>query len=270
MICFYSVTNNGTNWSTSGTSDSSSVTLPGAGLPNKLFKLADRLFASKQSRNILRWDNNSLVDMSSNMGLSSPVSYGSVEDNGLWLNEKGIFTSAGNQPELISNPVYRFFNNNLGSQIAGTALGSAPATVFYYDYLVAVGSMTDDFTNETVPNAIIKYNFQKNEFLNWSFADMPTTMHSYRDETGKPQMIFGNQTGQVLQMQGTATSDAGKPIESIIELMFDYGNPLLQKDWRIFWGFFQSGCGAQISIATSDTYKRKTNYGQSLVRRGKG
>lgn len=250
----YSVTGNGTNWSTSGTSDSSSITIPGAGLPNKLFKLADRLFISKQSRNMFRWDGNSLSDTSSNMGLSSPYSYGSVEDNGFWLNEKGIFTSSGAQPQLISNPIYRFFNNNLGSQIAGTALGSAPATVYYYDYLCAVGSMTDDFTNETVPDAIIKYNFQKNEFLNWSFYDMPTTMHTYRDETGKLQMIFGNSTGQCFQYQATATSDAGQPIESIIELVFDFGNPLLEKEWRIFWGFFNPGCGAQISVATSNTY----------------
>lgn len=260
----YSVTGDGTNWSTTGTSDSSSLTIPGAGLPNKLYKLADRLFIPKQSRNIFRWDGYSLVDTATDMGLSSPYSYGSVNNNGFWINEKGVFTSAGDQPQLISNPIYRFFLNNTGSQIAGTALGSAPAMTFYYDYLCAVGSMTDDFTNETVPNAVIKYNFQKNEFLNWSFADMPTTMHSYRDETGMPQAIFGNSTGQVFQLQGTATSDAGKPIESITELMFDYGNPLLQKEWRIIWGFFNPGCGAQVSVAVSDTYIKENKAWQVI------
>lgn len=261
---FYSVTNNGTNWSTTGTSDSSSIRIPGAGLPNKLFKLADRLFIPKQSRNMFRWDGYSLVDTSSNMGPSSPYSYGSVEDNGFWINEKGIFTSNGDQPQLISNPIYRFFNNSNGSQIQGTALGSAPATVFYYDYLCAVGSMTDDFTNETVPNAIIKYNFQKNEWLNWSFNDMPTSMHSYRDELGNPQMIFGNASGQVFQMQGTATSDNGQPIESIFEMMFDYGNPMLQKEWRILWGFFNPGCGATIQVATSDTYIKENKRWRTI------
>jgi hypothetical protein len=113
--------------------------------------------------------------------------------------------------------------------------------------------MTDDFTNETVPNGIVKYNFQKNEFLNWSFADFPTSMHSYRDINGIPQMIFGNATGQVFQM-GTYTSDNGKPIESVLELMFDYGNPLQQKEWKILLGFFNPGCGAQIEVATSETY----------------
>ncbi len=259
----YSVARDPTNWSSTGTSDSGNFFVPGAGKNNKLFKLADRLFIAKEARNMFRWDGFSLVDTSSNLGLSSPYSYGSVENNGFWLNEKGVFTSAGDQPQLISNPIYRFFNNNNGSQIAGTSFGSAPATVHYYDYFCAVGSMTDDFTNETVANGIIKYNFQKNEWLNWTFADFPTSLLSYRDLTGVPQLIFGNSTGQVFQV-GTQTSDNNKPIESVFELMFDYGNPLQQKDWRILWGFFNPGCGAQIEVATSDTYIKENKKWQVL------
>lgn len=263
----YSVTGDPTNWQTTGTSDSSSFTIPGAGRINKLFKLADRLFVSKEFRQLFRWDGFSLVDTASNLGPSSPYSYGSVENNGFWLNEKGIFTSAGAAPQLISNPIYRFFNNTTGSQIAGTSFGSAPAAIHYYDYFAAVGSMTDDFTDETVPNAIIKYNFQKNEFLNWSFADFPTTMHAYRDLNGVPQLLFGagvaGVAGTIFQL-GTQTSDNGAPIESILELMFDFGNPLLQKDWRILWGFFNPGCGAQIEVATSDTYIKENKNWQTV------
>lgn len=257
----YSVARDPTNWSSTGTNDSSNLYIPGAGRVNKLFKLQNRIYASKEGRNMYRWDGYSLVDTSSNLGPSSPYSYGSVEINGFWLNEKGIFTSGGDQPELISNPIYRFFVNNTGSQITGSAFANAPATVFYYDYLCAVGSMTDDFTYETVPNAIIKYNFQKNEFLNWTFADFPTAMHSYRDLNNVPQMIFGNATGQVFQL-GTQTSDNGKPIESIIELMFDFGNPLAQKEWRILWGLFNPGCGATIEVATSDTFIKENKRWQ--------
>lgn len=260
---FYSTTNDPTNWNIAGTSDSSSFTIPGAGLPNKLFKLADRLHISKEARNIFRWDGFALVDTCTNLGLSSPYSYGSVESNGFWINEKGVFTSNGLQPQLISNPIFRFFNNTTGSQIAGTSFSKAPATVHYYDYLCAVGSMTDDLTNETVSNAIIKYNFQKNEFLNWSFADFPTSLHSYRDMNGIPQLIFGNASGQVFQM-GTQTSDNGQPIESVIELMFDFGNPLLEKEWRILWGLFNPGCGAQVSVATSNTFIKENKKWQVI------
>lgn len=258
----YSVSRDPTNWSSTGTSDSSNIYIPGAGLPNKMFKLADRLYFSKESRNMFRWDGYSLVDMSTNLGISSPYSYGSVESNGFWINEKGVFTSAGDAPQLISNPIYRFFNNNTGSQIA--SFGSAPATVHYYDYLCAVGSMTDDLTNETVPNGIIKYNFQKNEFLNWSFANFPTALYSYRDSSLIPQLIFGDASGNIFQYQGTANSDAGQPIEAIIEMMFDFGDPLTQKDWRVLWGFFNPGASAQIAIAVSDTYTKEDKNWQIL------
>ncbi len=65
--------------------------------------------------------------------------------------------------------------------------------------------------------------------------------------------MFGNSTGQVFQL-GTQTHDSGKPIESILELMFDFGNPIQEKEWRLLWGFFNPGCGAQIEVATSNTY----------------
>ncbi len=260
---FYSTTNDPTNWATSGTSDSSSFQIPGAGNPNKLFKLADRLFINKQYRQQFRWDGYSLVDTATNSGLSSPYSYGSVEGNGFWLNEKGFFTSQGDAPQFISNAIDAFVTNTTGSAIS--SFGTAPATVHYYDYLCAVGSMTDDFTLETVSNAIVKYNFQKNEFLNWTFFDFPNSWLSYRDETQTPQLIFGDRAGGVFQYQGTATSDRGNPIESILELMFDYGDPATQKDWKQLWGFFNPGCQAQVSIATSDTFikgdKRWTSIG---------
>lgn len=259
----YSVTGDPTNWQISGTSDSSSFQIPGAGLPNKLFKLADRLFINKESRNQFRWDGFTLTDTATNIGLSSPQSYGQVQGNGFWINEKGVFTSAGDPPTLISNPIYRYFVNNTGSQIAGTAINRAPGATFYYDYFAAVGSMTEDFTNETVPNAIIKYNFQKNEFINWSFADMPTTMYSYRDQTGVPQLIFGNDSGQVFQL-GTQTSDNGQPISSVLELMFDYGNPLQTKEWKVFWGIFNPGCGAQIQYAVSNTFIKENKTWQTM------
>lgn len=261
---FYSTTNDPTNWQTTGTSDSNSFTVPGAGRNNRIFKLNNRLLISKISRSLFKWDSFNLIDMASDMGMSSPYSFGSVEDNGMWINERGLFTSAGDQPQLVSNPIYRYFQNNNGSAIMGTSLENAPGAVHYYDYLCAVGSMTDDFTNETVDNAIIKYNFQKNEFLNWSFADFPTTLHAYKDLNNIPQLIFGNSNGQAFQYQGTATSDAGKPIESVLELLFDFGQPHMEKDWRILWGFFNPGCGAQISVATSNTFIKEAKKWQVI------
>ena len=250
-----SVTGDPTNWQTTGTSDGLTITIPGMGYPSKLFKLADRLLISKNtSRNLYRWDGYNLYDMASNMGPSSPFSYGSMEDNGFWINQLGVFTSGGDQPQLISNPIRRYFYNEIGSAIQGTAFQSAVGGVARYDYYAAVGTMTDDFTYETVPNAIIKYNFQKNEFLTYSFNDFPTAMHSYIDTSGSQQFIFGNSSGQCFNYGGIALNDNGAPIESIMEFVYHCNAPHIQKEWRNFWGFFNPGCQAQIMYATGDTF----------------
>jgi hypothetical protein len=252
---FYSVTNDPTNWNTSGTSDSSSITIPGAGIPNKLFKLADRLNINKNSNATFRWDDTSLIDLATNNGMSSPYSYGTVEDNGFWLNPLGMFVSSGAAPQLISNQIQRFIYNDQQTGINGTAFGSAQGVVHKYDYLLAVGSVRDDFTNEPLDNAILKYNYQKNEFLNYQFGDAPTALHSFEDATGVKQLIFGDATGQVYQY-GNSTTDNGKPISSVMEFIYHFSQPQLDKEMRWFWGFFNPGCEAQVQIAIGSTFTR--------------
>ncbi len=256
-----SVTGDPTNWATTGTSDGYTFTIGGAGLPIKLFKLDNRLFTAKNYGQILQWDGQFLVDLSTGMGPSSPYSYGSVEDSGFWINRFGVYTSNGGQPDLISNPITRYFYNQTGTAIAGTSFNTVPATFHQYDYYAAVGSMTDDLTFETVPNAIIRYSVLKNEFLNYSFSDFPVSFHSYKDATGSVQMIFSNAQGNIFQYGNQQTSDNGQPIESIVEMVFHMNAPHLQKDWRNFWAFFNPGCQAQVLIAYSDTFlKEEKNW----------
>lgn len=264
----YGVTGDPTNWQTTGTSDSSSFTVPGAGLPNKLFKLADRLFISKTSRQVFQWDGYQLVDTATNLGLTSPLSYGSVEDNGFWLNNLGIFSSNGGRPQLLSNAIQGQIYNDGTTGIAGGAFGTAPGIVYNYDYLLAVGSVQDDFTNEGINNAIIKYNLQKNEFLDYQFNDFPTAWTTYRDKNGNNQLIFGDSTGQVYKFGTTNLTDNAKPISAVMEYIFHFGDPHLDKEFRWFWGFFNPGCEAQIQIAIVDTFvkgkKKWTNLGDAV------
>lgn len=251
----YSVTGDPTNWQTSGTSDSSSITIPGAGLPNKLFKLADRLYISKKSGAMLRWDDFSLVDLATTLGPLSPYSYANVEDNGFWLNSLGEFTSNGGKPQLISNAIQSQIYNVNDTGISGTNLFTAPGVVHNYDYLLAVGSVRDTLTDEPLDKAIIKYDYQKNEFLNWKFYDEPKSWHSFINPAGGRTLIFGNSTGQVFQFND-GNNDNSKPIESIMEFVYHFGVPNLIKEMRWFWGFFNPGCEAQIQIAIGDTYTK--------------
>src|SRR3990170_3078965 len=171
---FYSTTNDATNWNTSGTSDSSSFTIPGAGKINKVINANNRLVATKNSGLVYRWDGYSLVDTSTSLGPTSPYSVSDAEGYFFWLNRLGHFGYGGDKPKLLSNAIQGQVYNNMGSGIAGANFTTAPGIVHKYDWLCAVGTVTDDFTNEPVANAIIKYSFQKNEYLNYSFNNNPT------------------------------------------------------------------------------------------------
>ena len=158
----------------------------------------------KNSGLMYRWDGYNLVDTATRLGASSPYSIAQAEGYRFWLNRLGVFGYGGDKPQLISNPIQRQIYNNAGSGIVGATFDTAPGEVYRYDYLLAVGTITDDFTAETISNAIIKYDFNKNEFVNWKFSNFPTAFHSYRDASGNQQLIWGDATGQCYQLAGTA------------------------------------------------------------------
>lgn len=255
---FYSVSGDPTNWSTSGTSDSSSITIPGAGLPNSVFVLANRLNITKSSGRQLNWDGFTLADLASNLGPSSPYSIVKVEDYGFWLNRLGFFSSNGDQPQLISNAIQREIYNDQQSGILGATFGTAPSIASGYDYLTAVGSVRDDLTNEPLNNCIIKYNYQKNEFLNYSFNDFPTAFGTYIDTSGNRQTIFSNSGGQCFQYSGTSTSDNGNTIEAKMEFFYHFNQPHVDKEFRWIWLFFNPGCQAQVQVATASTFTKQS------------
>ena len=254
---FYSTTGDATNWSTSGTSDSSSLQIPGAGRLLKIFKASDKVVTTKSSGIMHKWDGFSLVDMATTQGPSSPYSVAKKEDYPIWLNRLGIYGYGGNKPQLLSNAIQGQIYNRFGNGIAGTVFNNAPAEMFRYDYMVSVGTVTEDITRETIPNAIIKYDYQKNEFLNYSFANKPTALHSYTDLNGNEQLIFGDSTGQVYKLDGTATTDNGVAIEATLEFLLHLGAPHIDKKWNWFNAYFNPGCQAQVKIAITDSFSKE-------------
>src|SRR3990167_10002563 len=251
---FYSTSLNATDWATSGTSDSSSLEIPGEGKMGKIFKTADRLIASKNTGLMYRWDGDSLIDMSTKYGPSSPYSVAETEDYRFFLNQIGHFGYGGAKPQLLSNAIQRQFYNDANTGIAGTAFATIPAVCHRYDYLASVGNITDDFTDRAITNAIIKYDYQKNEYLNWSFADKPTSWLSYNDANGVRQLIFGDATGQCYQMDNTVTTDNGDAINCEMVYIFTYGAPEFLKKWNWWRGGFNPGCEAKVQVACSNVF----------------
>lgn len=250
---FYSTTNDATNWNTSGTSDSNSFEVPGAGKLSMPIKVADKIVATKTSGVMHKWDGYSLIDMATTYGPSSPYCIGNVEGYKFFINQYGHYGFGGAQPQLLSNAIQRQFYNNNNSGILGTAFSSIPAVTYRYDYLASVGTITDDFTGRVINDAIIKYDYQKNEYLNWQFANKPTAWCSYKDTSGSQQLIFGDASGQCYKMDNS-TTDNGQPINAELVYVFHGGAPEFEKYWRYFRGIFNPGCEAKVQVACSQTY----------------
>lgn len=253
---FYSTTGAATDWSSAGTSDSSSLVIPGAGKLGVIYKTGDRLIATKNSGLMYRWDGFSLVDMATEQGPTSPESFAQVEDYGFYINRLGHFGHGGARPELLSNAVQNYFYNRSGSAVPGTHFGTAVGEVHKYDYYVTLGTVTDTFTEETMSKAILKYNYQQNEYGIYTFNDFPTSMHSYTDASGDLQMIFGDTNGQCYKLDPTSTSDNGSPIEAVMEFLLVGGRADLAKKWNWFEAFFNPGCQARVQFAVGDTFHK--------------
>lgn len=265
---FFSSANDPTNWQTSGTSDSSSFQVPGAGKLGKPFKASDRLVMPKNSGEMYRWDGFSIVDLTTIYGPVSPFSVAAVEGYRFYMTRFGLMGYGGGQPELLSNPIQRQFYNLPDNGIQGTVFPTIPAATWYYNYYASVDDVTDDFTDRRINNAIIKYDYQKNEFLNWSFANRPTAMMSALDTTGKRGLYFGDQDGNTFQCLQDFATDNGTEIFSEMVFIYTYGSPEFEKKWNYLRAIFNPGCQAIVQYACSNfyTYDRLTwkNLGDAV------
>lgn len=249
---FFSTTGTAGDWTT----DSSSIRIPGPGRINGLFKSNDRLVATKDSGEMYRYDGFNLVDLSTDLGPSSPQSIGEVEDFRLYLNRKGVFGYGGVRPEIVSNSVQRQIYNDVGEGITGTVFDNAPGVIHKFDYLVGVGTITDNLTDETIDDAILKYDFQLDEWVNWKFNNRPHAFHSYRDLNGDDRLIFGDSNGQAYTLGGTDLNDDGTAIEAVLEGVLHFGAPELDKKFNYVWAFSNPGNQSKIQVAITDTFTK--------------
>ncbi len=262
---FYSTTNDATNWNTSGTSDSSSVRIPGAGKLLRGFKANDRGVFTKNSGLVYRWDGYSLIDLSTKIGPASAEVVDQAEDYWFWTNQLGHFGYGGGRPQLLSNAVQKLFYNTSGSAAAGAAIKNSVGVVHQYDHFSTMGSVTDDFTSETVVNTILKYDYQKNEYSEFSFSTAPTAFLSYKDTSNTPQMIFGDSSGQCYTYDGNAKSDNGTRIEAVMEFFSDCDAPELQKKYEFLDVFMNPNCQAHVQVSIGNTFTKQSKVWVDLV-----
>lgn len=254
---FYSVTNDPTNWDTSGTSDSSSFTVPGEGAINSNMVSYDRIVIGKDSGKLLRWDDYELVTIPTKQAPSSPYSIVDIEGYKIYLNRWGFFGYGGDRPEILSNSIQNQIYNNEETGIAGTAFDNAPAGINRFQYFCTMGSVRDSFTQIPIDNAVAVYDYQLDEWVNYQFADKPTSYTTYQDNSGVEHLLFGDDSGQVYKYSGTATSDNGASIEASLVGFLHLGSPDVEKIFKDVWSYANPGCQASLQVAASETFTLK-------------
>jgi len=257
---FYSTPGTASDWSF----DSDSVSNPGGGTVNKVFKTNDRIYMCKSGGDMYRYDGYSKVDLATNLAPSSAQSFAKVEDYCFWLNRDGVYGFDGANMKLLSNPIEKQIYNEDSTGITGSTFSTAPGVTHHYDYLCTIGDTTDSFTKEKIEDAIIKYDFQKNMWHNYRFAHKPTAWHSYTDKDGARQLIFGDTDGQVYKMGNIGEDDDGTSIEIFIDFLVYGDDPLRPKHWKELEMFFNPGCAAQIQYAYADTVDQSLKNWKSI------
>ena len=273
------------NWSDSGTSSATIEYLANYGACEGIFVAANYLIITRQKGNIFTYDDTTFIDTSTIYGPSSPRSIAQIDDYWFYINSFGATGFDGAQKQILSNPIQRQFYNRQGSGITPAAFGTAPSTSWYWYYLTAVGTVTDDFTGRTTPNAILQYDYQNNQWFDWSFANPPTAMHSYYDTNNVRQMIFGDATGQAYQMDMTQRSDNGKPIQTDAVFVFTYdqqstafsptsasalSTAMYEKKWNWIRLFFNPGDEVNVQFAFSNSMSlQRLTWSEAVLVKGR-
>jgi hypothetical protein len=254
---FWSTANDPTNWSSSGTSDSSSVRIAGAGKINGVYNIDDRIIVTKTGGSIKSWDEYILQTIPTEQAWSSPKSVVPIEGYYIGLNRLGFFGFDGGRPELISNPIEKQIYNVNRTGIENSQFDFSVAGINKYEYLCSVFDLVDGATGERIENPIIVYNYQTNEWYNYSLAHTPTAFGRYKSVAGEDRVIFGDGDGQVYRFQSNLTSDDGEPIEAILEGFIHLQKPYQSKIWKQIVAFANPGCQAKLQVAAADVFDRE-------------
>jgi hypothetical protein len=253
---FYSSLGDATNWNTSGTSDSSSIKIPGPGGLNRIFKADNRVMFNKNSGNQFRWDGYNLWDMTTDHGITSPKSLD--QHDGVWhgLNEHGLFQFTGMGPSMLSNKADSLFINDRGTGVSKSGFGNNPGSFYGFQYLLDMGtSIADDITQKNISNCVLVYDIRLQDLRTYSMGVFPTAMTQYFDKTGVRRFIFGDANGYVYQLDPNTFTDNGLPIYSEMEFLFHAGT-MQNKKFNWFRALFNPGCEAHVQIAVEDTFMK--------------
>jgi len=202
-----------TDWSSVSPSDSGSLNIDkfAGGVIQNIKMVNDRVVIWKESL-IKRWDEEYLRTVRDSDGLTAPYSLAEIKGMAFTLDRNAIRLYDGNEPLEISSKIEDLI---LGIDMGSTNLPRICGSVLNKKYYLSVGDITDE-DGETISNAWIVYDYNKNAFWLYSLADQSTAMATLKCSDGVERMYFGDASGNVYQMFSGDT-DNGEEISAILE-----------------------------------------------------
>lgn len=260
---FWSSANDATDWSTAGSSDSSSIEIPGGGTVNGLFTSYSFIVASKSDGKLHRWDTYTREEVPGFLAPTSNDAIAYMDDVVMYANRKGQYAFNSSGPLLLSSPVEKQFYNRQNSGIPGTAFNSLAGGEYFYNYYLSEGTITDPITGNPLNNAVLGYHYLLNEFYNYQYPFLPTAYGQYTDANGQSWQLLGDSSGQVYKVNGTATSDNGTAIQAYMEGFMTFPTSsnsanmaFKDKEVRRGWIYTNPGCRAKIQFSlTNNLYE---------------
>ena len=201
------------NWSAVSPSDSSSLNIDKyfGGVIQFIKMLNDRVVVWKEKL-VKRWDEEYLRTVLASDGLDAPYSVAEINGMAFSLDRNAIRLYDGSAPQELTSKIEDLI---FGIDFGATNTPRICGEVFKKKYYLSVGTITDE-DGETVANAWIVYDYNKNSFWLYSLADQATAMCQLKCSDGVQRMYFGGTAGSVFQMFSGDT-DNGVEIEAILE-----------------------------------------------------
>ena len=140
------------------------------------------------------------------IGCSSFESIAVDGENGLlfFANEHGVYVTKGGFPQKISRFVQDYFDNMSSDNYQHIAGGTDGR-----HYLCSIGDIT--INNKTIENVVLRYTINSQEWAVRSYPSMPRVFSQYIDGT-EVKLLYGDDNGQVFQLDSSAADDNGTPI----------------------------------------------------------
>lgn len=210
---FWSSIGDITDWSPTPPSDSSSTDIEAGykGVLMGIYNSNDRIVMWKE-RMMKRWNEEIMKTIKTSWGTEAPYSLADIDGNVFSYDREAIRLYDGNEHVPIS-----FYIDDLIKGASNTAanLQRRFGLVFNKKYYLNIGTVTDE-DGKSITNGMIVYDYEKNMFVIYSFADVMTAGAKLIDTNSDEQVYFGDSLGQCYKMF-TGDVDDDTDIEMVLE-----------------------------------------------------